>query len=91
MEILKGALIAGLWGYLISLILAIILMMFMISQADMSDRNVAVVFVGGTLGMSFKIGAFLVPVAVVLGLVYLIIRRAVRQGVKEGVSAAPDS
>ena len=91
MEILKGSLVAGLWGYLIPLVLAFLLAMVFISQLPESyARPVIVLLFGGTLGMSFKIGALLVPVAAVLGLVYSIIRRAVREGVAQGSASSPD-
>lgn len=44
-----------------------------------------------TNSMSFMIGAALVPVSFILGLVYSSIRRAVRVGVEQGSAPASDS
>ena len=91
MEILKGTLVAGLWGYLVSLVLAFLLAVVFTHHLPESDIRSAVVFFSvATLTMSFKIGVVLVPVVLIPCLVYNLIRLAVRQGVQEGVLDAAD-
>ena len=69
MEFLKGAVIACLWGYVISILLAVVIVLTVVSVVVGWDGGA---FVRG------MIGVWLVPVSVVLGLVYVIIRRGVR-------------
>ena len=76
MEFLKGALVAGMWGCLISLILALLIVVATLSLFIPGWGGAA--FVRGMIVMPFIIGVWVVPISVVLGLVYVIIRRAVR-------------
>ena len=85
MEFLKGALIAGLWGCLVSVLLALLVVVATISLFNSGWDGGA--FVRGMLFMPFMIGLVVVPLSVVLGLLYVIIRRAVR--VEKGGSVAP--
>ena len=87
MEFLKGALIAGLWGCLVSVLLALLVVVATISLFNSGWDGGA--FVRGMLFMPFMIGLVVVPLSVVLGLLYVIIRRAVR--VEKGGSVAPDA
>ena len=74
MEFLKGALIAGLWGVLVSVVLALLLVLATVVLAGEGTGA----FVRGMILMPFVFGVWVVPISVVLGLVYVIIRRAVR-------------
>ena len=85
MEFLKGALVAGLWGCLVSLVLAFLFVAMTISFFSPAWDGRA--FVRGMTLMPFVIGVWLVPISVFLGLLYVIIRRAVR--LERGGSVAP--
>ena len=85
MEFLKGALVAGMWGCLISLILALLIVVATLSLFIPGWGGAA--FVRGMIVMPFIIGVWVVPISVVLGLVYVIIRRAVRVERDSGSSA----
>ena len=76
MEFLKGALVAGMWGCLISTILALLYVVATLSLINPGWDGGA--FVRGMILMPFVIGVWVVPIWVVLGLVYVIIRRALR-------------
>ena len=75
MEFLKGALIAGLWGCAISILLTLVIVLTVVLVVGVWDGGA---FVRGMILVPTMIGVWVVPVSVVLGLVYVIIRRAVR-------------
>ena len=65
MEFLKGALVAGLWGCLVSLVLAFLFVAMTISFFSPAWDGRA--FVRGMILMPFVIGVWLVPISVFLG------------------------
>lgn len=75
MEFLKGAVIAGLRGCVISILLASVIVLTVVFVVGGWDGGA---FVRGMILMPIMIGVWLVPVSVFLGLVYVIIRRGVR-------------
>ena len=86
MEFLKGALVAGMWGCLVSFVLALLHVVVTISMSGSGWDGAG--FARGIILMPFVIGAGVVPVSVILGLVYVIIRRALR--IERAGSAAPE-
>ena len=92
MEILKGALLAAAWGYLISLVLAFLLALVFTSILPDPGFGSGVLFIiSGTFTMSLMISVVVVPASFVLGLVYSSVRSAVRQGVEQGRASSSDS
>ena len=85
MEFLKGALVGGLWGCLVSLVLAFLIVVATISVFGGGGGWVS--FRNGMILMPIIIGVWVVPVSAVLGLVYAIVRRAIRLERKPGVPA----
>ena len=84
MEFVRGAVVGGLWGNLASIVLALLLVLGSI-LLPVGEWNGGA-FVSGMLLMPIFIGVWVVPLSVVFGLVYVIIRRAVRLMRCEGVS-----
>ena len=85
MEFLKGAVISGLWGCAISILLALVIVLTVVLVVGGWDGGA---FVRGMILMPIMIGVWLVPVSVFLGLGYVIVRRAVR--VERIQGPAPD-
>ena len=85
MEFLKGAVKAGSWGCLVSLVLGLL---WACLAAIGGEWNL-LGFVRGGMLFAFVFGVWLVPISVLLGLVYVIIRHAVR--LERGGDAAPRS
>ena len=73
------------WGCLISVILALLIVVVTLSLFSPGWDGVA--FVRGMIVMPFVIGVWVVPISVVLGSLYEIIRRAVR--VERGSGSDP--
>ena len=84
MEFLKGALIAGLWGCVVSILLAVVIVLTVVLIVGGWDGGA---FVRGMILMPIMMGVWVVPVSAVLGLVYVIIRRAVRVERVQGPAA----
>ena len=78
MEFLKGAVVAGLWGCLVSLALGLLLAVLAALGADVSPLKFLLGVIAGAFVFGLFIGVWLVPLSVLLGLLYVIIRRAVR-------------
>ncbi len=76
----------GLWGCLVTLVLAFLLVVVTIFVFGGGGGWVS--FRNGMILMPIVIGVWVVPISVVLGLVYAIIRRAV--GIEREVIAVPD-
>ena len=74
MEVLKGAVKAGLWGCLVSLALGLL----WACLASIGGEWNFFGFVRGGSLFAFVFGVWVVPISIVLGLIYVIIRRAVR-------------
>ena len=84
MEFVRGAVVGGLWGNLASIVLALLLALGSISLSGGEWDGGA--FVRGMVLIPIFIGVWVVPLSVVLGLVYVIIRRAARLMRGQGVS-----
>ena len=83
-EFVRGAVVGGLWGNLASIVLALLIVLGSIMLPGGEWDGGA--FVRGMILMPIFIGVWVVPLSVVFGLVYVIIRRAVRLMRCEGVS-----
>ena len=84
-EFLKGSLVAGMWGCLVSFVLALLHVVVTIFLFGSGWDGAG--FARGIILMPFVIGSAVVPLSVILGLVYVIIRRALRA--ERAGSAAP--
>ena len=84
MEFLKGAVVAAKLGCLVSVVVS---MVVMVTLAVLSDGAIDIAFFIGLIGLPIIIGVWVVPISIVLGLVYVIIHRAVR--VVKGGNVAP--
>ena len=76
MEFLKGAVVGGLWGCLVTFLLALLLVLATIFLFGGGWDWVS--FRNGMILMPIIIGIWVVPISVVLGLIYTMIRRAGR-------------
>ena len=85
MEFLKGAFKSGLWGCLVSLVLGLL---WACLAAIGGEWNL-LGFLLGVVVFALLIGVWLVPISVLLGLVYVIIRRPVQ--LERGGDAVPRS
>ena len=96
-EILRGVLIAGAWGFLVAacgfivsvdlFLLFRLVWVFIFGLPD-SDLGTFVEFLTiGTLKASLPTNLVLVPLSFVVGLVYSIIRRAVPHGVESSLTS----
>ena len=74
MEFLKGVVTAGMWGCLISLVLGLL----WASLVAIGGEGSIVGFLLGVAVMSLLVAVWVVPIALFFGLLYAVIRRAVR-------------
>ena len=92
MEILKGALIAVAWGYVISLSISFLVSGTMVYYSSESGWGASIgLLVRRTLGVSLLINLVMAPASFVGGLLFASVRSAVRQGVEHGIASASDS
>ena len=85
MKFLKGAVKAGLWGCLVSLVLGLL----WACLASIGGEWIILGFARGGMLFAFVFGVWLVPISVLLRLVYVIVRHAVR--LERGGDAVPRS